>query len=111
MIDNKKLYRRWRAMVSRCHDDKAKDYKYYGRKGVRVCREWFDYRAFKSWFCERTKHLPSVSGMDVDRIDPRKGYSPNNCRVIPHRINVLRAIKRDGLGRFSRKGRKHVYVR
>ena len=34
------LYSRWRSMIKRCYEDKDKNYKSYGGRGVRVCDRW-----------------------------------------------------------------------
>lgn len=104
------LYHRWRQMLARCENPRRKDYCYYGARGVRVCLDWHDFRAFRRWFyyeTVKTRGYP-VAALSVDRVDPNMGYSPCNCRLITTRENSLRAIKcRDGRGRFAKaKGEK-----
>ena len=93
-------YNRWYNIMRRCYDIRNHDYKHYGRKGVRVCKAWHTFAMFRAWFDEKTKGMETTKGMDVDRIDPRKGYSPSNCRVVTHRENVVRSIRRDCRRRF-----------
>ena len=99
------LYHRWRQMLARCENPRRKDYCYYGARGVRVCLDWHDFRAFRRWFyyeTVKTRGYP-VAALSVDRVDPNLGYSPCNCRLITTRENSLRAIKfRDGRGRFAK---------
>lgn len=98
---NKQLYGRWRHILERCYCPWRKDYKYYGAKGVGVSEEWHEYGNFKDWFVN-TLSGRECDGLVVDRIDPRYGYGPNNCRLITVRENAQRAIKcRDAKGRFA----------
>lgn len=103
-----KCYNRWYNIMRRCYDSRNHDYKHYGRKGVKVCREWHSFHRFREWFSDTTKGMETTCGMDIDRIDPKRGYSPDNCRIVTHRENVMRCIRRDVRGRFCRKSRRCV---
>lgn len=67
-------------MISRCHNEKDKSYKYYGGRGIFVCDEWRrDVRAF-------VDHLLSIGwtkdcGLSIDRINNNDGYHPSNVRL------------------------------
>ena len=64
----------------RCLNKKCKTYKWYGEKGITLCDEWKnDYKAFCIW-AEQNGYK---KGLSIDRIDPNKGYSPDNCRFVP----------------------------
>lgn len=65
----------WRGMRKRCYRKEAKDYRYYGGKGIRVCNRW---RKFKN-FIEDMGPRPSKKH-SIDRIDPLKNYYKENCR-------------------------------
>lgn len=34
-----RLYSIWKNMISRCSNPNKSDYKYYGKKGIKVCTE------------------------------------------------------------------------
>lgn len=69
------LYRTWGGMHSRCNNSKSTSYKYYGAKGVAVCKRWNDFRNFVEDMGERPE------GMTLDRYPDKNGdYEPSNVR-------------------------------
>lgn len=66
----------WYAMKRRCECPDACNYKWYGGKGVTVCKEWHDRNVFKEWAFTHGW----FEGATIDRIDRDKGYCPENCR-------------------------------
>lgn len=83
-LDKHPLYFLWYNMISRCHNVKGKGYEYYGDKGVYVCKRWReDYAMGLVNFCIDMGERPSKLH-SVDRINPKEGYYPENCRwVLP----------------------------
>jgi hypothetical protein len=67
----------WRSMVSRCHDSAARDWRYYGARGISVCPRWRE--SFDAFLADVG---PRPKGMHLDRIDPHKGYEPGNVRWV-----------------------------
>lgn len=72
---NPPLYTVWRGMLHRCYNPKAKQFKDYGGRGIKVCPEWRD--NFRQFAADMT---PRPIGYTLDRIDNDKGYSPKNCK-------------------------------
>lgn len=68
-------YTIWKKMRSRCNSPTNDDYQWYGAKGVKVCERWDSF----SLFIQDMGPRPSKD-YTIDRIDPEKGYSPENCR-------------------------------
>lgn len=72
------LYSVWKTMRQRCNNPAQHDYKWYGAKGVRVCKEWDDYAVFRAWAVANGYKR----GLTIDRINADGNYSSDNCRWI-----------------------------
>lgn len=79
-----KLYYVWEAMINRCGNPNSKSYVDYGAKGISVCDDWHDASVFIKWALENGYK----EGLEIDRIDTFKGYSPDNCRWVTKQINA-----------------------
>lgn len=67
-------YQSWQAMRQRCRGANHKYFANYGGRGIAVCSRWDVYANFLADMGERPE------GFSIDRIDPDKGYEPDNCR-------------------------------
>ena len=80
-------YPTYMAMMVRCgHWEGAseRELRYYRDRGITVCEEWQKSpRAFGDWLLAHGWH----KGLQIDRIDNSKGYSPDNCRVVTPKEN------------------------
>jgi len=70
------IYKRWHAMIERCTNPKHKYFKYYGGRGITVCRRW---RTSFQNFIDDLPRMPRP-GMTLDRIKNNKGYTLGNVR-------------------------------
>ena len=60
--------------MERCYNKKNKRYYCYGGRGITVCKHWHNVRNFIHDMEPTYK-----KGLQIERIDNDKGYSPNNC--------------------------------
>ena len=83
-------YITWLKMKDRCHNQNHKYYRYYGGKGIYVCNEWRnDFLAFLRDVGKRPNQDYSI-----DRIDPDKPYTKENCRWLLKTENTARAVRK-----------------
>lgn len=85
--DKEPLYGVWEQMRSRCRNRNNPRYEHYGAKGIDLCEEWNDYGVFREWAFANGYYVvdpdtPKKDRISIDRIDPSKGYFPDNCRWI-----------------------------
>lgn len=71
-----RLYHIWNSMKQRCVNPNAISYKYYGEKGIEVCKEWQSFETFRSWALANGY----ADNLSLDRIDGNGNYEPSNCR-------------------------------
>lgn len=70
-------------MIARCHKPTNKRFKDYGAKGIKVCTRWREsFVAFLSDMGE------CPEGMQIDRLDNRRGYEPDNCHWTTAKENM-----------------------
>lgn len=71
------LYKKWISMKDRCLNENCTIYQRYGGAGITICDEWVnDFDRFRKWAIKNGWE----NGKTIDRINNKKGYSPQNCR-------------------------------
>lgn len=78
-MTNTRLYNIWCGMKDRCNNPNSPVSKYYGGKGINICKEWeSDFHSFCLWASE-TGYTDELT---IERVDVDKGYSPDNCKWV-----------------------------
>jgi len=85
----KRLYSVYKSMISRCFDEKHREYNNYGGRGITVCEQWlgeYGFDNFSEWayisgYDEKAKSRVCT----LDRKDVDGNYNPDNCRWITNK--------------------------
>ncbi len=81
-------YNSWRGMRGRCLDPSHIGYKYYGGKGIKICKRWVNsFPNFLKDMGERPK------GKTLDRRKSNGHYSKKNCRWADRKTQARAARK------------------
>ena len=79
-------YKSFTSMKQRCFNPNDPSYKYYGKRGISVCKRWLGQGGFRNFLEDmgpkpnKKKNRGGRSCWSLDRIDNNKDYSPENCR-------------------------------
>ena len=83
-----RLYITLMSIIRRCENPNNKSYKYYGKRGIKICNEWRnDYLVFKKWALANGY----ADNITIDRIDSNGDYCPENCQWITNVENARKA--------------------
>lgn len=69
-------YNSWRGMIERCENPRHRGYANYGKKGIKVCRQWRN--SFLA-FLKDMGYRPGP-GYSIERKRGSRGYCKSNCR-------------------------------
>lgn len=68
------LYHTWENMRQRCNNPNNTNYRWYGRRGIKVCERWSDFALFIEDIGEKP------IGKSLDRINGNGDYEPGNIK-------------------------------
>ena len=72
-------YKTWKGIRARCTNPNEPNYKYYGGRGISVCKRWQTFENFISDMGKRPTPKHSI-----DRINNMGNYTNHNCRWATH---------------------------
>ena len=76
-------YRSWKAMMARCYNKNASNYKHYGGRGIKVCERWRTFENFLADMGERP------DGLTLGRKNNDGDYCLANCEWESQSSQVL----------------------
>lgn len=79
-----RLYRIWHDMLNRCENSNDPSYKNYGGRGIKVCEEWHNPKAFIDWALMNGW----IRGLQINRIDNNGNYESSNCNFVTNKENA-----------------------
>jgi len=85
ILKNTLCIMRWR-----CEKESCLSFKWYGKKGIRVCDDW---KKFPIHFIEWSLKNGWKKGLTIDRKDSSKDYSPQNCQWITKNENSRKSAE------------------
>lgn len=95
-----RLYRIYSGMKQRCYNKNNPSYKRYGLLGITICADWLDKKGFLNfykWALENGYR----GDLTIDRINPKMGYSPNNCQWLSFSENSKKAWSDTGRKKYE----------
>ena len=95
------LYTEWHSMLARCYNpsqqkrDKTSSYEH-----CEVCEEWHNFQNFAKWYEDNYYEIRGEKmRLDKDILNKNnKVYSPENCVIVPERINLLFCYRKKNRG-------------
>ena len=82
-MSRKRIYKIWDNMKDRCLNKNSGGYKWYGKRGITICRKWLKFEGFyndmKNGYAEN---------LQLDRINNNQGYKKSNCRWVTLKENL-----------------------
>ncbi len=78
----------WGNIRQRCYNPNSPVFKYYGGRGISLCKRWHSFEVFLS------DMMPTwVRGLEIERVNNDLGYEPSNCRWATRQDQLLNRRK------------------
>lgn len=72
-------YRTWQSMKTRCLNPRSKSFRYYGGRGIKVCKRWLK---FDNFIFDMGKK--PTRDHSIERKDNNGNYCKSNCKWATH---------------------------
>jgi hypothetical protein len=74
-------YATWANMIQRCTNTNTANFKYYGGRGIKVCKRWRRGEDGKTGFqCFYEDLGPKPLNLTLERVNNDGNYEPSNCK-------------------------------
>ncbi len=104
-MSNTKIYMVWKGIKARCLNPDNERYKYYGGRGITVCKEWLeDFMNFYNWAMANGYS----ENLTIERKDVNGNYCPENCYWISferqafNKTNTVKNEKGESIAEMAR---------
>ena len=74
----KKIQMAYKMMKSRCYNKNRPTYKYYGGRGIKVCKRWLGKKGLANFI--KDIGFPPSKKYSLDRVNVNDDYKPSNCK-------------------------------
>ena len=87
LADIEHLERVWSNILCKCYNKNNYLYVWYGKKGVRICKQWKNNKLRFIKYCLRHGYQGGL-GLQINRIDNTDGYREGNINFVSQTRNL-----------------------
>lgn len=92
-------YGNYYTMLNRCYSPSHARWKYYGKRGIKVCARWRGPNGFLQFIADMG---PRPEGYTLERLNNDRNYSPKNCIWASP---ITQANNKQNTPKYTRKGK------
>lgn len=100
---NPKAYKIWADMLNRCYKTNTNRRRDVNYLDCSVCNEWLYFENFVQWYNNNISMIHTNEKICIDKDllhKHNKIYSPNNCVLIPEKINIFLTTSKYARGKY-----------